>query len=188
VFVTPADADPVIQSDVTITAGDTRTLDVELGEAPPAPVFPPPAAAVTTEEPAPAPAPAAPAPTPAPAPAPAPAVTVPAPEPKPALTATVRRTRGARLGGALRKGVPLRLTCATACRARVVVRVGGRVAGVTTRTLRAHHRTTVRVRLRPQTRRHLRKRHRVHASVAVQLRSADGQTRTLRRTIVLRRR
>jgi hypothetical protein len=169
----------VVERDIAVAPGATRTLDVELGTAPPAPVYPTPAPALTAAQPVPPPPP-----LPAPTPTPAPTVAATAPPPAPTATITPRRVT---LRGALRHGIPLRLTCASACRVRAVVRIGGRVAGLTTRTLRAHQPATVRLRLRPHARRHRRGRDRVRATVAVQLRSADGQTRTLRRTLMLRR-
>jgi hypothetical protein len=194
VFVTPVGDDAAVERDVAIGADATRTLDVELGTAPPPPPVvpvPAPPVIITTGPPAPEPAPGpASAPSPPAEPTPAPTIGPEPTEPTPhhAGTATLAPQHGATLGGALRKGVPLRLSCTTRCRARIVVRIGGRVAGVTTRRLRAHHRTTVRVHLRPRTRHRLHGRSRVRAVVTVQLRWTGGQRQTLHRNVVLRRR
>jgi hypothetical protein len=104
----------------------------------------------------------------------------------PAPGGSVRPTPGATLGGALRHGVALRLRCTTPCRARVVLRVGGRVAGVVHRHLPAGRTTAVRVHLRPRMRADLRTRTRATFRVTIALRGPGGG-RTLRRTIALRR-
>ena len=105
--------------------------------------------------------------------------------------ATLRVGELPKLGSLVRRGLPLRVSCATACRARVVVRLpfaNGLVAGVAQRDLAAGRAATVRVKLRRAAAKRLAGRRSARALVSVQLTGRDGgPARTLTRVVRLHR-
>ncbi|UGS34021.1 M36 family metallopeptidase [Capillimicrobium parvum] len=136
----------------------------------------------------------APQPVPEPGPSPEPPALTPAPVAPvrpPAPQATLRVAELPKLGALVRRGLPLRVTCATACRARVVVRLpfaNGLVAGVAQRDLAAGRAATVRVKLRRGAAKRLAGRRSARARVTVQLTGREGgPARRLTQTIRLSR-
>jgi len=121
-------------------------------------------------------------------PAPAPAGPVVAAAPP---RATLRMDRTPSLRSVRRHGLPLRVRCTSACRARVVLRLPfarDMVAGVAQRRLGAGRSATLRVRLRPGAARRLAGRRSAKARVTVRLTGRDGGgTRTLTRVVRLHR-